>query len=362
MGRYTIDRVRLHRGKMPVDVSFSYGEVGAFDFTIVRLFAGGVEGIGEVVIAANDFLFQFLSSLVGCDARGLDALLPRTENDEERILCEAVSIALYDLVGRVSGLPLYALLGGATDLSVPLMPCIFPRGPEGAAEKAENFFSQGYRYLKTKLVGDLDEDAARVEAIRSVAPVGVRLQGDANEGYKALADACRAVERLAAAGLDVFEDPLEGGVEDYRKLREAASGAKVMADKLSRRTDDLAAVLRAHAADVIGVHPDQPGSLGRALRHVRLAQSFGVPVVIGGTGYTGVGTAAYQHLAAVATPGGPCGELGGFFDHGMPRSLVKAPLPMKDGRVFVPDTPGMGVELDEDALAEFETDRMEWGG
>ena len=358
----TIDRVRLHRGKMPVDLTFSYGKVASVDFTIVRLFAGSVEGTGEVIVESNDFLSRFLSSLIGRDAGGLDALLPQTENGRDRILCEAVSIALYDLVGRVSGLPLHVLLGGAADLRVPLMPCIFPEGPEEAGEKAEKFFSQGYRYLKTKLIGDLDEDTARIEAIRSVAPEGVVLQGDANEGYKTLAAAHRAVEQLGAAGLDIFEDPLAGDVSDYRALRESSSGARVMVDKLSRRTDDLAAVLRSGAADVIGIHPDQPGSLSRALLHVRLAQSFSVPVVVGGTGYTGVGTAAYQHLTAAATPGGPCGELGGFFDHGMPRSLVKKPLPMGGGFVRLPNTPGMGIELDENALAEFETDHAEWDG
>ena len=81
-------------------------------------------------------------------------------------------------------------------------------------------------------------------------------------------------------------------------------------------------VLQKGSADIIGIHPDQPGSMSRVIQHVHLAESFGVPAVIGGTGYTGIGTAAYQHITAAATPGGRCGELGGVFDHGMPRSLV----------------------------------------
>jgi len=62
----------------------------------------------------------------------------------------------------------------------------------------------------------------------------------------------------------------------------------------------------------------------------------------------------------VVTPGGPCGELGGFFDHGMPRSLVEAPLPMRDGVVCLPGSPGLGVAVNWEAVSEFEEDHREW--
>ena len=93
---------------------------------------------------------------------------------------------------------------------------------------------------------------------------------------------------------------------------------------------------------------------------VVMAQSFGVPVVIGGTGYASVGSAAYQHLTAAAVDDGPCGELGGFFDHGMPRNLVRQTLRVEDGSVEIPDGPGLGVALDEDAVAEFEEGQRQW--
>ena len=361
--RFTIDRIQLYCGQMPVRLVFSYGKMDTFPFSIVRLHAGGAEGIGEVVVGANQFLEDLLARLVGADVRRLDALLPATDNDHDRIVCEAVSIALYDLLGKLSGLPLFSLLGGAESTCVPLMPCLFPNNGDEARESARDWFSQGFRYLKVKLVGDPEDDLARVKGIRAVAPDGIVLQGDANEGYKTLDEAALAVADLGAAGLDIFEDPLEGGVEEYAELRRRRgdSGAAVMVDKMARHTAELAAVLRSGAADVVGIHPDQPGSLSRALLHAKMAQGMGVPVVIGGTGYTGVGTAAYQHLTAVATPGGACGELGGFFDHGMPRNLVKAPLPMADGCVNIPDRPGMGTELDEEALGHCTEVTKEWG-
>lgn len=357
-----IEQARLDWGHMPVKLVFSYGKVDTFPFTIVRLSAAGHTGLGEVIVPHNAFLETLLGNLVGADARRLDALLPVTESDHDRIMCEAVSIALYDLVGKLSGLALHALLGGAPDLRVPLMPCIFPNNGDEARDSAAKWFDQGYRFLKVKLIGDLDDDLSRVTGIRAVAPDGVVLQGDANCGYTTLDDAARAVAELGAAGLDIFEDPLKGGVDDYAQLtrRRGEGDAKIMVDLLSRRTDDLAAVLRSGACNVIGIHPDQPGSLSRALLHARMAQAMDVPVVIGGTGFTGVSTAAYQHLTAVATPGGPAGELGGFFDHGMPRNMVKEPLAMNNGRVELTNAPGMGTEIDEETLNTYREGFKQW--
>lgn len=357
-----IDRVRLDAGRMPVQLVFSYGTVQTFPFTIVRLYANGCVGMGEVVVPHNPFLENLLGTLLGTDARKLDALLPATDTDLDRIVCEAVSIALFDLVATVAELPLHALLGGAPEHRVPLMPCLFPRSAPEAQASARTWLEQGYDYLKVKLVGDHEEDLARIRAIREAAPAELVLQGDANEGYTTIPAAARAVAAFGAAGLDVFEDPLAGDARAYAELRRLRPdhGAAIMVDKLARRTTDLLSVIRLEAADAVGIHPDQPGSLTRALVHARLAAAAGFKVVIGGTGYTGVASAAYQHLTAVATPGGPCGELGGAFDHGMPRSMIRAPLPMQDGAVLLPERPGMGTELDQDTLAEYGEQSRTW--
>lgn len=357
--RLPIDGIDLHWGEVPVDLTFSYGAVGAFCFTLVGVRSGGCTGWGEVLVHSGAGTPRRLAALVGQDASALDALIPPDPADErERIFFEAVSIALYDLVGQCAKLPLHVLLGGRRRDRVPLMPCLFPRTPEDARASAETFLAGGFRHLKVKLVGDLDEDRARVRAVRTVAPDDVPLQGDANEGYDTPSKAERAVRVLGDAGLDLFEDPLRGDVAAYRELTAACRGsrARVMVDALARHTADLAAVLRQEAADAVNIHPDQPGSLSRAVQHARLAQAFAVPVHIGGTGYTAVGSAAYQHLAAVATDG-PCGELGGVFDHHMPASLVQAPLPMADGCVAIPDTPGLGVTIDQQTLMRFEQGR-----
>lgn len=350
----TIDCVRVQTGNIPVKVQFSYGAPAEFPFIIVRLTAGGCEGVGECLLDADKNLWPLAEQLVGKDARCLDALLPQWQSEPQRRFCEAMSMALYDLVGKLSGLPMWALLGGKKRDRIPLMPCIFPTSPEEAAELAGKYAAQGVKYLKTKLVGDLAQDEARIKAIRSEMPDSITVQGDANDGYKTLAAATEAVLRLGDAGLDRFEDPLDGGVEEYRQLRQACSGrAKVTVDRLARSLDDLAAVLKAEAADVVSLHPCQMGSMTSVLTHVRLAEAYEIPVVLAGTGYTAVGTAAWQQLTAAASACSPSGELGGAVDHGMPESLICKPLTESVSSVTIPDAPGLGVELDEAALARY---------
>ncbi|MFH0796332.1 MAG: mandelate racemase/muconate lactonizing enzyme family protein [Candidatus Omnitrophota bacterium] len=299
------------------------------------------------------------ASLVGRDARSLDGLLPPTDNDVDRILCEAISIALHDLTGKISGLSLSTLVGGRKADYISIMPCIFPNNPQEAGEKAHYFFKQGYRYLKTKLVGRFEEDLDRIRAIRAVAPPKAILQGDANNGYKNFKAAARAVKKFGEAGLDFFEDPLEGSTEDYCRLRKIG-GARIMVDAKARRTRDLLITLTAGAADIINIHPDQPGSLSKVAAHVQITRAFNIPVAIGGTGYTGIGTAAYQQMSAALTPDMACGEMGGFFDHGMPCSFVRKPFKMAKGYVYLPETPGNGVELNEEAMKEFQKGSREW--
>jgi len=85
-----------------------------------------------------------------------------------------------------------------------------------------------------------------------------------------------------------------------------------------------------------------------------------MPVVVGGTGYTGVGTAAYLHITAATTPDGPCGEIGGFLDHGMPCSFLEQPFEIQDGYMNLPKGPGLGVTINKEVLKDFTESQNEW--
>jgi len=281
---------------------------------------------------------------VGKDAWSLDALLPDGPRDYtfgDVGTLEMFSMALYDLVGRAAGLPLHVLLGGARRRRVPLMPCIFAQDAEEAARIAERFLDQGFRALKVKLFGEAERDDAIVRAVRRVMPEGF-LQGDANLGYKGLPAGREAMRRLADAGLTVAEDPFEGSLADYAAITREFERPRHMLDAPSRGWDGIHTCCARRAAHIINLHPNCQGPFSEILGRAAVARAAGLSVMIGGTGYPGVGSFAHAHLAAVVGLEFPYGDVCGARDHGFPESAAEDILPVEEGDFVVPDTPGHG--------------------
>ena len=341
---FPIERITFYFGEMPVNLRFSYGEVKKFPFAFIEIESGEFRGIGE---SAGRFkrLFKAGKELIGKDAIQLEGLLPdyllQQEFNEER---EGLSIALYDLVGKIYGLPVHTLLGGKRRERVPLMPVVFPKNPKDAGEKAKKFVKSGYRYLKVKFMGNLEEDLYILREIRKKAGKEIYLQADVNCGYKKIEEAREALLRFEEGELDVVEDLMEGSLDEYASLR-GLTEVKIMLDKHARSLGKVGEIVKKESADIINQHPGQQGGLMRAIMVNAASSAGGIPTFIGGTGFMGVGTAAFQSLASVIGLKFPCGELCGFVDHGFPDFLVEKLYSVKSGEAIIPDTPGLGVKL-----------------
>jgi L-alanine-DL-glutamate epimerase-like enolase superfamily enzyme len=349
-GPLRIESVKITVGDGPCEVRLSSGAIPRYAFGLVRIRAAGVEGVGEGHVKDIGHLAAAVRGLVGADARRLDHLLPA---GAAMPVGEAVSIALHDLVAKAVGVPFHVLLGGAARPRVPLVPCIFAAEPRAAAERAAEFAKRGFSAVKFKLFGKPELDLAVLEAVRGATPAGRTVQADANFGYRDLATVRGLLPRLAAAGLDIVEDPLESApadpYRDYAALR-GLTRVRIMLDIGVRPEAGLAEAIRRGSGDLVNLHPNQQGSVSRAVRRAAVAETSGLPVFMGGTGSFGVQAAAWQQLAAVVASDLPCGEIGGAFDHGFPDDIVVAPYPLTGGAVELPDAPGLGIAIDEDAV------------
>ena len=146
----------------------------------------------------------------------------------------------------------------------------------------------------------LDEDAARVAAVREAFPEAA-IRVDANGGWD-VAEAVGALTRLAAVGLEYAEQPvpdIAGLAEVRRRLRAAGIPVLIAADESVRKEDDPLKVARAGAADLIVVKVAPLGGVRRALDIVAQA---GLPAVVSSALDTSVGIRAGLALAA-ALPG-----------------------------------------------------------
>lgn len=348
VGLVKIDEVVMQRGRVRCQVKFSYGTEDYFYFVLIRIRSGSFVGLGEGIMKDFNGVKPIAEKLVGKDALELDNLIPNKGWNNPR---EAMSMALHDLVAKKLGVPLHVLLGGAARKTVPLMPCIFPKDPADAQTKAAKFAAMGFKSAKFKMVGIADEDLANLKAVRRGMPVDALVLADANKGYKDYDELIKLLPEFDKAGLTIFEDPLDGDFDQYKSLM-GKTRIKIMMDVFARSEAAYRTILEKKCCDIVNQHPNHQGGMSYAIMRANACQIMGMPTWAGGTGFLGVGSAGYQHLASVIGLSMPCGELGGKYDHGFADDIVVNPLSLKDGAVQLLDVPGLGVEIDEKSLSK----------
>jgi o-succinylbenzoate synthase len=262
----------------------------------------------------------------------------------------AVDVALLDLEGRASGQSVAALLAeaGETPASAVQVNAVLGDGsPEEVAAYARQAVQSGYEVLKLKVgVGALEHDLALVAAVREACPDAV-VRLDAN-GAWGEDDAGEAIDRLATAGVDLLEQPVAAAnIEALVRLRERAA-FRLAADEAVAERSLADRVIELHAADLLVLKPMVLGGVRPAIALARQAALVGIGSFVTTTFDSSVGTAAALHLAA-ALPWDAAQGLG-TGDH-LASDVVVTPLRPVDGSLAVVG-PGLGVELDEAALAE----------
>ena len=317
---------------------------------------------GQLISRADRrMLDSLLRPLLGQDPLRRDALLPELPREFDaafRMSREGVSIALNDLAGRILGAPVHALLGGKRRDSAPGMPVIHVGPPDVMARRARRWTTAGYRFLKIKLRGELTEDVAAMKAIRLAVGSRPRIQVDANEGYRRVAQAEKAIRALRRFNVELFEDMLNAPLHQIAALRRR-TGARILIDR-EAFWPNIFEVCRAGAADVVNHHPNIQGGLDAALRIDAVATAAGMTTAIGSSGDFGIQDAAFQMLACVIGLSRPCEDIGLLpyysgptrdeYEFDREPSVIKKPFPIVRGTIRVPDEPGLGVEIDRKKL------------
>lgn len=251
-----------------------------------------------------------------------------------------VETALWDLVGKQVGRPLYQVLGG-TDPRVPAYGSTldFHLSDDDFRQKLERFVSLGFDSIKVKIGHpDVAWDLRRLAIVKEVMGMPKRLMVDANEAWS-FKEALMRLNRYRDEGCDIFwiEDPItREDYEGYAKLCAELAFTQVNTGEYlgfhgKRR------LLECGGVDVMNLH----GSVSMTRAAAYLAGDYGVPVAIGNT-ILELGV----HLAA-SLPECQCLE----FSDLVWNELAVEPVKFQDGYAIAPDRPGHGLELDRDKLA-----------
>ncbi len=368
-----ITAVRTQRLRLPLDPPFfaAWDPVPrtSFEVTIVRVETdAGLVGIGsgDTMTGFEEFEHVFVGEDPLRVARHARALETISFHAGRYWPLEA---ALWDLFGQACGETVAKLLGGARAELPAYASWGEERPPGRRTEDAHTLLEQGFRAVKLRIAPErADEGIGVVAAVREA--VGDRLEiiVDLNQWWRMPGDlggrlnpagAGRIVERLREYGVLWVEEPLPGeDVRGMRTLREH-TGVRIGGGEMARTFEELRLALEVDALDVY--QPDVVLALGisgaRTLAELALRRNrWFTPH----TWTNGVGVLANLHVCA-GVGGGPFLEYPydppGWTPARRDFMLAEPVGVGPDGLVRVPDAPGLGVRLDEEAVAFYGADR-----
>ncbi|MBI2940074.1 MAG: mandelate racemase/muconate lactonizing enzyme family protein [Chloroflexi bacterium] len=261
---------------------------------------------------------------------------------------DAFEMAVLDLAGKALGVPAHRLLGSAYRERVPVDFWFGRRSPEDAGRRTRLAVKMGYHGLKMKNALE-DPTVAQVEAIVEAGGPGFSITVDPNERFYRPAEAIRLAKELERfRNVLCFEDPMpKWNLDWYRLFREKTTIPVAL--HLGSPTDVINAI-KAEACDYMNLG----GSMLNFVRCAAMAEAAGILIWHGSGVDLGILEASYVHVSACARncvlPGDVFGRL--IREH----DLLATPLAIAGGHVAVPPAPGLGVELDRDALGRY---RME---
>jgi L-Ala-D/L-Glu epimerase len=300
-------------------------------------------GYGEAAAVAyhgetQSGIIDYLVSLQGTKADPLRYDDPTLTDDllgelpaGSRAARAAIDIALYDLVGKQFGQPIYRILG----LNPGKIPeTSFTIAIDEPAEMAKRAQTSGLPILKVKL-GSPDDEAI-ISAIRST--TAARLRVDANGGWTRT-QAAELIPRLAAYDLELIEQPLAvGDIDGLRWLREQKFGVPIFADEGVRSARDVAA--HAGAVDGVVIKLMKTCGIREALRAISTARAHDMQIMIGCMVETSLGVTAAAHLAPLCD----------FVDLDGPLLISNDPatgIEYHGAKIQLPDAPGLGIVFND---------------
>ncbi|ALB03866.1 mandelate racemase/muconate lactonizing enzyme family protein [Kocuria palustris] len=328
-----------------VRIETSDGVVGWAD-TPPRPYTYG-ETQKSIVAVIEDIFAPQLEGLSVFDREKAQAVMARTIHNETAK--GAVDIALWDCLGKILGRPVTELLGGFSDhMRVSHMLGFKPAQEllDLALEFRETYGIDTFKLKTGRRPLSLDVEAARV--LREGLGEDTEIYMDSNRGWSAN-EAAEVLRRTADLGLSFLEEPDDAREVLGRRRLVEKSAIPIAADESAPNMGEAAREILTGGTNLLCVKTARTGFTESA-KIVGFAQAAGVDVYVGNQIDTQIGSvasvvfgAAFEHTHRRA------GELSNYLD--MADDLIARPLTIADGKIMVPDVPGVGTEPDLEKLA-----------
>ena len=287
-----IDAVNVYYAEVPLKETFAIatGKRDAYRGLIIEVKTkSGITGygeavpvpyvLGETIQGVSTFLLEFREFLLGKNPfLRLEILKKMEQISAPHSAKLAVSMALWDVLGKHANLPLADLLG-AKGKPIFTSATISIGSEKHTIESAEKLINAGFKALKMKVGLDLEKDEKRVKEVRALSSA-VKIYLDANQGYSK-EEAVKFANAVKKYRISFIEQPVKAN--DILALRyvKERSPVPIMADETVKSSKDALTILRADAADFINVKMTKAGSIEESLKLVNLAHTFNRKAMLG---------------------------------------------------------------------------------
>ncbi|MCC7105668.1 MAG: mandelate racemase/muconate lactonizing enzyme family protein [Chloroflexi bacterium] len=256
----------------------------------------------------------------------------------------AIDTACWDLAGKLTGQPVYKLLGGSrSEVEAYASEGLWlDRSRDDLVREAEDYVQRGFQAMKMRAgLADEDEDVARVRAVREAIGPDVKLMVDANQAWD-VKQAIRMGKRLEEFNLFWLEEPLPyDNVPGFAQVA-AALELPICTGETNFFKADFVKLIEARAADILMPDLMRMGGVTEWLKAARLCEAYQVPV----TPHLFMEVSA--HLAA-ASPNVFWQEFQPWWE-----PILVEPVDFHDGAIHLRDRPGFGIEIDEARVKQYE--------
>ncbi|MTI32829.1 mandelate racemase/muconate lactonizing enzyme family protein [Xanthovirga aplysinae] len=361
-----ITKIEIFKMNIPLKEPFviSLGTVRETQNTVIKIHTNnGFYGVGECSpypfivgeIQASQFEIAKMLAQLLIHKNPLEIESRHNEMDQaiwgNFTIKSAFDIALYDIMGKYCQLPIYALLGGKNDKSYCTNMTVSLQSPEKMAQKASEFQSAGFPFIKVKLGGNSHEDIARIQAIRKVVDNKIPLRVDANQGWE-VQSAIAILRELTPYHIAYCEEPISKWNANALVQIRNKCDIPIMADESIGDHHDAFRLAQMGACDYFNIKLAKCGGLFKALKILEIGEAAGIKSQLGGMSESRLALTAGLHLAAARKS---------LFAYDLDSPLMLTEDPViggaiyhKNGQVTLCNEPGVGADLDPGFLSKLE--------
>jgi L-alanine-DL-glutamate epimerase-like enolase superfamily enzyme len=361
-----ISAVEVYRLKLPYKnpVSFRSVKQSAGEYVLLRLILdNGVDGIAESICRpqhsgedATAVAYQietfFKPMLIGADPLGHLGVLARLS--EIKLLPAAkalIDIALWDLRGKIMGVPVWRLLGGERPKPVPLTWIVHGNTVEAQIAEAKKMAeTRGYRGMKLKTWRRSFDDVRMVESVRKTVGDDTVIYVDGNGSYSET-EARTILARVADFNVSFMEEPCDFADPMRQAAMAAVLPIALLGDQSCTSLDAVNLLLRLQAVGAVSVKLRRTG-FTQSLKIIALCEAAGVPVILGTDSESRIAAMPRMHLRASIPHLEPWPTETHFFDK-LADDVFAGEFQFKDGTLLPNDEPGFGASFDRRKLDQY---------